>query len=86
MTDPSSDPESRPHTGTARGGHPGLPRWVKMSGIIIAILVLALVAVMLIAGGDHGPSRHGGQATKQTDLKATAAALTGHDLADRAAG
>ena len=37
---------------------PGVPRWVKVSGVVIAILVLVLVAVMVIGGGEHGPSRH----------------------------
>jgi hypothetical protein len=33
------------------------PRWVKVFGII-AIVVIVLILVMLIAGGEHGPSRH----------------------------
>lgn len=36
---------------------PGTPRWVKLFGIIALILVL-LVAVMLLSGGEHGPGRH----------------------------
>ena len=35
---------------------PGVPRWVKVFGIVAA-LVVVLVIVMLFAG--HGPSRHG---------------------------
>jgi hypothetical protein len=39
----------------------GIPRWVKVSGIIVIVLVL-LVGVMLLigggGGGGHGPSRH----------------------------
>jgi hypothetical protein len=70
MTDPPSDPQSRPDTGndTARGEHPGLPGWVKVSGIVVAILVMALIVIMLIAGGDHGPGRHatGNQPAEQT--------------------
>jgi hypothetical protein len=70
MTDPPSDPVTRPETAddNTRGGHPGLPRWVKASGIIVVILVIALIVIMLVAGGDHGPRRHatGNQATEQT--------------------
>lgn len=33
----------------------GVPRWVKMFGIVAAVLAL-LVAALLIAG--HGPGRH----------------------------
>jgi hypothetical protein len=37
---------------------PRMPRWVKLSLIVVAVLILAVVVVMLIAGGGHGPSRH----------------------------
>ena len=33
------------------------PRWVKVLGILAAVLV-AVVLVMALAGGDHGPRRH----------------------------
>ena len=47
---------------TARGSipeYPGMPRWVKISGIIALVLVL-LVGIMLVTGlgGSHGPGRH----------------------------
>lgn len=35
-----------------------MPRWVKVSLIVAAVLVLLLVAGMLIGGGQHGPGRH----------------------------
>jgi hypothetical protein len=36
----------------------GVPRWLKLSGIIVIVLAL-LVGIMLLAGGGgHGPSRH----------------------------
>jgi hypothetical protein len=37
---------------------PRMPRWVKLSLILVALLVLLVVIVMLMAGGGHGPSRH----------------------------
>ena len=38
---------------------PGMPRWVKyLIGALLAVVVAAVLA-MLIAGGDHGPGRHG---------------------------
>jgi uncharacterized cupredoxin-like copper-binding protein len=43
---PSPD-ESRPPT----------PRWVKLFGVAGVVLVM-LVAVLLVAGGEHGPFRH----------------------------
>lgn len=39
------------------GDRAGTPRWVKVSLIIAAVLVL-VVAVALLFGGDHGPGRH----------------------------
>jgi hypothetical protein len=52
MTEPASTDDP---TG---GGHPGLPRWVKVSAIIVAIAVGLAIAATLILGVDHGPSRH----------------------------
>lgn len=36
----------------------GMPRWVKVFGIVTGVVVLLLLAAMLIAGGQHGPRRH----------------------------
>ena len=38
--------------------YPGTPRWVKVLGIIATGLVLLVVIMMFIGGGDHGPGRH----------------------------
>jgi hypothetical protein len=40
--------------------YPGMPRWVKVSGIV-AIVVVLLAAIVVFAGigGEHGPGRHG---------------------------
>jgi len=39
--------------------YPGIPRWVKVSGIIVIVLVL-LVGIVRVTGlgGMHGPMRH----------------------------
>jgi hypothetical protein len=38
----------------------GIPRWVKVAGIILAVVALLVVVVLLVGGGGgHGPSRHG---------------------------
>ncbi len=37
---------------------PGLPRWVKVSGIVAILVILLAVVVMLASGGGHGPGRH----------------------------
>ena len=40
-----------------RPPYPGTPRWVKVFGIIVIVVVLLVVAGMFI-GGEHGPGRH----------------------------
>lgn len=53
--------ENRPGgTGSSDGGGPdagpdGVPRWVKICGLI-GVVVVVLVGVMLASG--HGPGRH----------------------------
>ncbi len=49
---------SQAQMGPDRGSVPGIPRWVKVFGIIALTLVLLVVVMMLIGGGEHGPSRH----------------------------
>ncbi|MEV4158289.1 hypothetical protein AB0J48_35230 [Nocardia salmonicida] len=39
---------------------PGVPRWVILSGVGVAVLVIVVVVMMLVGGGEHGPGRHGG--------------------------
>ncbi len=36
--------------------YPGMPRWVKLSGIAAALLVL-IVLILTASGGQHGPGR-----------------------------
>ncbi len=48
---------SQTHETPDRGSTYHTPRWVKLFGIIALILVL-LIGIMLLTGGDHGPSRH----------------------------
>ncbi|TFE28678.1 hypothetical protein E2980_07455 [Cohnella luojiensis] len=38
---------------------PSTPRWVKVVGIIVIVLVILFVIIKLTGvGGDHGPGRH----------------------------
>ncbi len=71
MSDPPRPRDTKSDTGPAtdRGGPAGMPTWVKVAGIIVGILVLALVAIMLIVGGNHGADRHpaGDQPTQQSE-------------------
>jgi hypothetical protein len=38
----------------------GIPRWVKVFGILALVVALLVVVMLLIGGGGHGPQRHGG--------------------------
>lgn len=58
-----------PYPDTADGE--GTPRWVKVSGIIVAVLVV-LVGIMLLAG--HGPGRHFSHASNLAGDAATGSA------------
>lgn len=49
-------PES---SGTDAEQPPGVPRWLKVSGLVVGVVVLLVVLGMLVLGGDHGPGRHG---------------------------
>jgi hypothetical protein len=61
MDEPSTQQETGHDTREAgRGAEAGMPRWVKVSGIVVVILVL-LVVVLALTGalGEHGPGMHG---------------------------
>ena len=38
--------------------HPGTPRWVRISGIVVLILLTLVVVKVAVGGGNHGPGRH----------------------------
>lgn len=46
---------------TGGGPHVGVPRWVKISLLVVGALVLVFVLANITGvAGDHGPGRHGG--------------------------
>ena len=60
MADQPGYPDTGGDTGVGRDRE-GLPRWVKVSLIILAVVVVLVVIVMLLFSGGtggHGPSRH----------------------------
>jgi hypothetical protein len=64
MTDPRRD------AGTGQDGAPGtpprMPRWVKVAGIVVGVLLVVFIVLQLAGvGGQHGPGRHtlGGSAS-----------------------
>ena len=55
---------------------PGVPPWVTVSGIVVVILLLVLLIAML-AGGDHGPGRHGADGPVEPHRDSAAVASAG---------
>ena len=53
----SPDPNLQ-HTPSELRSTSGPPRWLKVSGIVVVVLV-ALLLILMLAGSDHGPGRHG---------------------------
>lgn len=64
MTDQSRFSEAGDDSGTVyeRGSPTGIPRWVKVAGILVAIVVLVAVIMAFLLPGDdgdgHSPRRH----------------------------
>jgi hypothetical protein len=61
-----------------RPPYPGTPRWVKVFGITVIVVVLLVVAMMFLVGEEHGPGRHtpagdaGGQGSPSSAIEAYA--------------
>jgi hypothetical protein len=58
MVEPMKPPEEEGRRSTP----PSMPRWVKVSVLMVAILAVVLVIIMLQLGGEHGPGLHTGAA------------------------
>jgi hypothetical protein len=58
MSDPIADPSNN-NQGDSNSGPPsGLPRWLKVSGIVVAAVVVVALIVSLATGTEHGPGIH----------------------------
>lgn len=82
MTDSSSTDPDTAGLGQGDGAQPpATPRWVKITGVVLALVVAALLAKAVFGGGisGHGPGMHGGlgAATPATGASGVAQALPG---------
>jgi hypothetical protein len=64
MAGPNPHDASDADIGDERGGGPeqepitGTPRWVKVAAVIAFVLVVAVVIMLIVGIGNHGPGRH----------------------------
>jgi hypothetical protein len=58
MTDPPPYSDDESSAEPDRESTTGMPRWVKVLGIITIVVVLLFVIMLLMGGGRHGPGRH----------------------------
>jgi plastocyanin len=58
MRDRQGDTHSDAGVGPDHGTPPGMPLWVKVSGVVVGALILLAIGLMVL-GGEHGPGRHG---------------------------
>ena len=73
---PAPNPDNDPGMVYDRESPPGMPRWVKVAGIILAVVALLVVVMLLVGGGGgHGPQRHGGAGGQAPPASATAVHL-----------
>ena len=82
MADPPRSPAAGGGgAGPDRAATTGTPRWVKVSAIIAAVVIVLFVLLLVIKGpGGHGPRRHfslGGQAAPTSILQAQAPPRSG---------
>jgi hypothetical protein len=74
MTDRPRSPEPGDDSGMVYDREPttGIPRRVKVVGIVLAVVALVVVVVLLVGGGGHGPQRHGGAGGQAAPSSVTA--------------
>jgi hypothetical protein len=55
---PSPDANGNTNVGPGQELTLGIPRWVKVFGIVALVLVLLVIIMLFVSGGNHGPGRH----------------------------
>jgi cytochrome b561 len=55
----SDEKQGTRDAGGTYGRPPGMPRWVKVTAIVVGVLVLLFLVLQLTGvAGQHGPGRH----------------------------
>lgn len=64
-------PAGSPGPDPDRGEFQGMPRWVKVAGLIVVLLAVLVVVLLVLGGpGGHGPGRHGSASGSGTQVLA----------------
>ena len=72
--------------GVPPDGYPGIPRWVKITGIIVLVLVLGFLGAKALGiGGQHGPGMHRSPVDHQAPTSPTGHAPTTSDHGENSA-
>ena len=58
MSDPIPEPSNDNQGDRNSGQPPGLPGWLKVSGIVVAAVIAVALIVSLATGTEHGPGLH----------------------------
>lgn len=58
MSDPTPESSNDNRGDRNSGPPPGLPRWLKASGIVVAAVITVALIVSLATGTEHGPGLH----------------------------
>ena len=69
--DPRSADREKTSAAPDRPMPPSTPRWVKLFGIV-TIVVIVLVVLAMLLGGNHGPGRHMGGASRDHPVLSSA--------------
>jgi hypothetical protein len=56
---PNADINADTNEVSDRATPPGIPRWLKVSGIVVILLILLAVGISFILGVEHGPGQFG---------------------------
>jgi hypothetical protein len=58
VTNPRNDPDFAGSEKADGTQPPSTPGWVKAFAVVAGLVLVILVLVMLLTGGQHGPGRH----------------------------
>lgn len=78
MPDPIRPDTEEEAADVSNGERPrGMPRWVKVIGLVVGIGILLVILVMMVGGVEHGPQLHGAGSDAAADHRDDAPPIEG---------